>query len=202
MGKNRENPGYFLNFEKFMNEADTCRITSSPGFKPPAGTEIRTGSTNRSRSRMVASSSWASKRGAALENGLIISSAIAPICYCRGRGQADTSPAGEGLQQAKDYAEILGLKFAYSTNGTSIIEFDYLTGLERNWLHFLPQKNFGNGRSWPIVSEMKQRNACYSRLSPEREVATILSGNRNQPGRTGRFAGPAKNATHNGHGHW
>jgi len=24
----------------------------------------------------------------------------------------------EGLQQAKDYAEILGLKFAYSTNGT------------------------------------------------------------------------------------
>lgn len=36
-----------------------------------------------------------------------------------------------GLQQAKDYAEILGLKFAYATNGQGIIEFDYLTGLER-----------------------------------------------------------------------
>jgi type I restriction enzyme R subunit len=38
---------------------------------------------------------------------------------------------GEGLQQAKAYAEMLGLKFAYSTNGHSIIEFDFLTGRER-----------------------------------------------------------------------
>src|ERR1019366_1710240 len=33
--------------------------------------------------------------------------------------------AGDGLQQAKDYAEILGLKFAYATNGREIVEFDY-----------------------------------------------------------------------------
>ncbi len=39
--------------------------------------------------------------------------------------------AGDGLQQAKEYAEILGLKFAYATNGTEIVEFDYLTGRER-----------------------------------------------------------------------
>ena len=38
---------------------------------------------------------------------------------------------GDGLQQAKEYAEILGLKFAYSTNGHGIIEHDYITGLER-----------------------------------------------------------------------
>ncbi|UUZ73698.1 DEAD/DEAH box helicase family protein [Polaromonas sp. P1(28)-8] len=41
------------------------------------------------------------------------------------------SPAGDGLQQAKDYAEILGLKFAYATNGREIIEFDFLTGIEQ-----------------------------------------------------------------------
>lgn len=35
---------------------------------------------------------------------------------------------GDGLQQAKDYAETLGLKFAYSTNGHGIVEHDYLTG--------------------------------------------------------------------------
>jgi type I restriction enzyme R subunit len=40
--------------------------------------------------------------------------------------------ASDGLQQAKDYAEVLGLKFAYSTNGHSIVEFDFLTGQERN----------------------------------------------------------------------
>jgi type I restriction enzyme, R subunit len=39
--------------------------------------------------------------------------------------------AGEGLQQAKEYAQILDLKFAYATNGHEIIEFDFLTGLER-----------------------------------------------------------------------
>ena len=38
--------------------------------------------------------------------------------------------AAEGLQQAKDYAEILGLQFAYATNGAEIIEFDYTTGRE------------------------------------------------------------------------
>ena len=38
---------------------------------------------------------------------------------------------GDGLQQAKEYAEILGLRFAYSTNGHEIIEHDYITGLER-----------------------------------------------------------------------
>ena len=35
---------------------------------------------------------------------------------------------GDGLQQAKDYATILGLKFAYSTNGHGIVEFDFTTG--------------------------------------------------------------------------
>ena len=39
--------------------------------------------------------------------------------------------AGDGLQQAKDYANILGLKFAYATNGHEIIEFDFLAGQER-----------------------------------------------------------------------
>lgn len=40
--------------------------------------------------------------------------------------------AADGLQQAKDYAEVLGLNFAYSTNGHGIVEFDFLTGQERN----------------------------------------------------------------------
>ena len=38
---------------------------------------------------------------------------------------------GDGLQQAREYAEILGLKFAYATNGHGIVEFDYLAGEER-----------------------------------------------------------------------
>lgn len=40
-------------------------------------------------------------------------------------------PAETGVQQAREYAEILGLKFAYATNGHRIIEIDYITGTER-----------------------------------------------------------------------
>jgi type I restriction enzyme R subunit len=39
--------------------------------------------------------------------------------------------AADGVQQAKQYAEMLGVKFAYATNGHEIIEFDYATGLEQ-----------------------------------------------------------------------
>lgn len=42
-----------------------------------------------------------------------------------------TLPAETGVQQAKGYAETLGLKFAYATNGRRIIEIDYTTGTER-----------------------------------------------------------------------
>ncbi|MEJ7680723.1 MAG: DEAD/DEAH box helicase family protein [Segetibacter sp.] len=38
--------------------------------------------------------------------------------------------AAEGMQQAKDYAQILALKFAYATNGKEILEFNFITGLE------------------------------------------------------------------------
>ena len=44
--------------------------------------------------------------------------------------------AAEGLQQAKEYAEILGLKFAYSTNGREIVEADYTTGTEKTLSSF------------------------------------------------------------------
>ena len=35
---------------------------------------------------------------------------------------------GDGMQQALEYAEILGLKFAYATNGHGIEEYDLITG--------------------------------------------------------------------------
>ncbi|MDI6810851.1 MAG: DEAD/DEAH box helicase family protein [archaeon] len=42
----------------------------------------------------------------------------------------------EGVQQAKDYAETLGVLFAYSTNGHQIEEFDYTTNTQRTIDHF------------------------------------------------------------------
>jgi type I restriction enzyme R subunit len=45
-------------------------------------------------------------------------------------------PAETGVLQAREYAEILGLKFAYATNGHRIIEIDYTTGTEQYIDHY------------------------------------------------------------------
>ena len=46
--------------------------------------------------------------------------------------------AAEGMQQAREYAQVLGLKFAYATNGLHVLEFDFTTGLEREMDRYYP----------------------------------------------------------------
>jgi type I restriction enzyme R subunit len=43
--------------------------------------------------------------------------------------KADYKAATDGLEQAKEYARILGVPFAYATNGPEIVEYDDLTKL-------------------------------------------------------------------------
>lgn len=62
---------------------------------------------------------------------------------------------GDGLQQAKDYAEILDLRFAYSTNGPGIVEHDYTTGLEAVL------------DSYPSPDELWRRDCAARGLSPD-----------------------------------
>jgi type I restriction enzyme R subunit len=40
-------------------------------------------------------------------------------------------PASYGLQQAKEYAQMMDISFAYSSNGDAFAEYDFLTGVER-----------------------------------------------------------------------
>ena len=42
----------------------------------------------------------------------------------------------DGMEQAKEYAEILDLKFAYSTNGLEIEEYDFITGKQKSLKEF------------------------------------------------------------------
>ncbi|MFZ0921607.1 MAG: DEAD/DEAH box helicase family protein, partial [Candidatus Acidiferrales bacterium] len=50
--------------------------------------------------------------------------------------KADYKKPADGLAQAMGYAQILGLKFAYSTNGHGIVEHDFMTGLESTLENF------------------------------------------------------------------
>ncbi len=46
---------------------------------------------------------------------------------------------GDGMQRAMEYAEILDIPFAYSSNGDSFLEHDFLTGKEKDLqMHELP----------------------------------------------------------------
>src|SRR2546426_344365 len=69
----------------------------------------------------------------------------------------------DGLQQAKDYAEILGLKFAYSTNGHGIIEFDFLTGKEREL------------DSFPIPADLWQRLRTAQGITDDAVAQRLLT---------------------------
>ncbi|QIW16847.1 restriction endonuclease subunit R [Pasteurellaceae bacterium RH1A] len=55
--------------------------------------------------------------------------------------------ARDGLQQAMDYARLLDIPFAYSTNGDEFVEHDFLTGVQRT----LPMEQF------PTPDQLKQR---------------------------------------------
>jgi type I restriction enzyme R subunit len=44
----------------------------------------------------------------------------------------------DGLDQAKRYAQILGVKFAYGTNGAGIVEYDFITGLQSDVIEHFP----------------------------------------------------------------
>ncbi len=69
--------------------------------------------------------------------------------------KAEDMPAGEGMAQAKEYARILGLKFAYATNGKAILEFDGFTGLELALDRF------------PTPADLWQRFQAGSHMAPE-----------------------------------
>ncbi|NLE94605.1 MAG: DEAD/DEAH box helicase family protein, partial [Dehalococcoidia bacterium] len=100
---------------------------------------------------------------------------------------------GDGLQQAKEYAQILDLKFAFSTNGHGIIEFDFLTGRETNCASFptpdelwkrLQEHNGLNTKeaqehfAAPALQLPEKPLRYYQEIAVNRTVAAILGGQR------------------------
>jgi len=75
----------------------------------------------------------------------------------------ENESAATGLQQAKDYAEILKLKFAYASNGREIIEFDFTTGLERTRPEF------------PAPEELWDRLSACEGLADETAALPLLT---------------------------
>ncbi|MDP1831498.1 MAG: DEAD/DEAH box helicase family protein [Geothrix sp.] len=104
--------------------------------------------------------------------------------------KAEYKSAADGLQQAKDYAEMLGLKFAYATNGLDIIEFDYFTGLECHrtdyptpdelWQRFQKGSGFVDGTSARLLEPSNHTvgkgERYYQQIAINRTVEAVLKG--------------------------
>jgi type I restriction enzyme, R subunit len=82
--------------------------------------------------------------------------------------------ASDGIQQAKAYAEMLGLRFAYATNGHEIIEIDYTSGLERTVA------------GYPTPAELWQRYRNASGLG-ETPSERLLTPSNHSVGKTERY---------------
>jgi len=104
--------------------------------------------------------------------------------------KADYKSASDGIQQAKDYAETLDLKFAYSTNGHGIVEFDFITGEERSLDSFPPPDELWNrlSQSQGLTQEVTRRLLTpsfnltgktpryYQEIAINRAVQALLQG--------------------------
>ena len=77
--------------------------------------------------------------------------------------KAEYRSAKDGVQQARDYAEVLGLRFAYASNGREIIEIDLTAGTEIERLDF------------PTPAELWNRQQADLSLPSDSAAATLLT---------------------------
>ena len=157
------------------NEADTCRLYVEPKLKA-AGWEDEPHRVNSQRTftdgRIIVAGQKARRRPGKRADYILRYTPDIAIAVVEAKPEYKTP--GEGLQQAKDYAEILGLKFAYATNGHGIVEFDYATGLESELTAF------------PTPVDLWQRLKGNEQLSDEAADTLETPGYR-EPGRDTRY---------------
>src|SRR5205823_3274693 len=138
------------------NEADTCRLYVVPKLQA-AGWDTEPCAINEQRTftdgRIVTAGRRARRRPGKRADYLLRYRPDFAIAVVEAKPSYATP--GDGLQQAKDYAEILGLKFAYGTNGHGIVEFDFLTGVEREI------------ESFPTPGELWNRLLASRTVAPE-----------------------------------
>ena len=158
------------------NEADTCRKYVLPKLidagwdnDPHSFTEQKTFTDGR----IVVAGSKVNRRSQKRADYLLRYTRDFPVAVIEAK--AEYKSPGDGLQQAKDYSEILGLKFAYATNGHEIIEYDFLSGEERQVTTF------------PQPGELWQRLRNGHGISDETMASRLLTPSYHLSGKSPRY---------------
>ena len=162
-------------FTSTPTEADTCRTYVVPKLQT-AGWETEPHSIAEQRQftagRIVVAGTKATRQKAKKADYLLRYTPEMTLAVVEAK--AEHKLPADGLQQAKEYAQILGLNFAYATNGKGIIEFEFLTGIEREIATF------------PSPDELWQRLNTAEKLT-EAQTKCLLTPYNNYAGKQPRY---------------
>jgi type I restriction enzyme R subunit len=172
-----------------LTEADTCRKYVLPklyaaGWDDEQISEQKTFTDGR----IVVAGSKYSRRPQKRADYLLRYRRDFPIAVVEAKA-AYKNP-GDGLQQAKDYAQILGLKFAYSTNGHGVVEHDSLDGLDKDredfpspddlWKRLRSAEGISTGTAQLLLTPYYHLSGksprYYQEIAINRTVQAILQG--------------------------
>src|ERR1035441_8214954 len=172
-------------------EADTCRKFVVPKLQA-AGWDSDPHSIAEQRSftdgRIIVRGGNAERKKKKRADYLLRYTRDFPIAVTEAK--AEYKKAADGLQQVKEYAVILDLKFAYATNGKEIIEFDFLTGIERVvetfptpaelWARLLAAQKLATDVVERLLTPFNLSNGkiphYYQRIAIDRAMSAILQG--------------------------
>ncbi len=174
-----------------MNEADTCRKLVCPKLESSGwdgDKHFYSEQTSFTDGRIIVSGGKPRRLKKKFSDFLLRYNRDITLAVVEAK--SDKRPAGDGLQQAKDYATILGLKFAYATNGRDIIEFDYFTSQEKEverfptpeelWFRYQQGQGLSgevaNARLVPDFYNPKKIPRYYQRIAIDRSIEAILTG--------------------------
>jgi len=163
------------------NEADTCRTDVVPRLQA-AGWDDEPHSIAEQRTitdgRIVPIGKGFIRRAPKRVDYLLRYTRDFPLAVVEAK--AAYRSAFDGLQQAKQYAEMLGLKFAYATNGKEIVEFDYRN--PHSWVRVVGKSDTSAGQEfaaeWASPVRLKQWGVTETTLKPGDRV--LITGS---PGR-------------------
>ena len=175
-----------------LNEADTCRVYVTPKLQEAAW-EISPHSMTEQKvftdGRVFTTSGKPLRGERKRADYLLHYTRDFALAVVEAKPEAD--PVGTGMQQAKDYAEILGLKFAYATNGHEILEFDYTTGCEQLlsafptpetlWERLKAAENLSDETASRLLTPaylISIKPRYYQEIAINRTVQAILQGRR------------------------
>ena len=180
-------------------EADTCRDYVVPRLKDAGWDDDQIIEQYRITDGRIAAVGKKHRRADALRADYVLEYrpglAIAVV-----EAKREYEIPGRGLQQAKNYAQLLDIPFAFSTNGRGIVEDDRNTGIERENLANFPSPDvlWARYREWKGIDEGSVADGLllpfnrslrnhdgsikepryYQRTAINRVVKAILSGDK------------------------